>query len=344
MVLQSVSAPLELRDIQIPPLRVGQALVRIAFSGVCHSQVFEARGARGVDQWLPHLLGHEGSGVVVDVHPTVKKVDVGDSVILTWIKCDGHDAGGTTYETPQGPVNGGPVTTLSDYAVVSENRLVLMPSGVPGDVAVLFGCALPTGGGIVLNELAAAPGSTVGIFGLGGVGLCALMVAVASGRFSEIVAVDLSNEKLRLAAELGATATVDGRDDPAAQILELTSGRGLDFSVESSGRVSVIEDAFSSTRHHGGLCVFASHPPAGDRVSLDPFDLINGKQIRGSWGGGCRPDRDVPIFAEMYRSGSLPLERILSARYSLDGANEALESIEKGDAMRPLIEIDSSIP
>jgi len=342
-VLVETGSALKLLNIEMPTLEDGQVCVKLAYSGVCQSQLAEVSGNRGIDDYLPHMLGHEGSGVVVQTGPEVKKVKPGDRVVLTWLRAEGADSGGVVYQSEDGAINGGPVTTFSEIAVVSENRLVVLPSGIPMDVAVLFGCALPTGGGLVLNELGASDGSTLAIFGLGGIGLCSLMVAAATGLFSQIFAIDVADEKLKLAEELGATVVINARGDPTEMIRDLTEGVGVDFSIESSGKVEVIETAFNAVRRNGGLCVFASHPPAGEVIRIDPFELINGKQIRGSWGGGSNPDRDVPLYAEMYVAGGLPLERLLSKRYQLDEINEALADLEAGRALRPLIEIDSTI-
>ncbi len=343
--LERAREPLAFVELGVPPLRMGQVLVRIAYSGVCHSQVMETQGLRGPDAWLPHMLGHEGSGVVEAIGENVTKVRVGDRVILTWIRCSGIDAGGSTFESSIGPINAGPVTTFSDFSIISENRLVLLPDDVPMDLAVLFGCALPTGGGIVLNELKPTGGETLAIHGLGGIGLCALLVAAASARFSRIIAIDVMDDKLQLALELGATDAINAESvlSPAAEIFELTDGRGVDFAIDASGKGTVIAGAFDAVRRQGGLCVFASHPPAGTRISLDPFEMINGKQIRGSWGGACEPDRDVPLFAEMYRAGKLPLEKLVSTRYRLEQINDALADLAAGRSLRPLIEIDSTI-
>ncbi len=330
----------EMIEVKLPDVGSGQVAVQVVYSGVCQSQLMEVHARRGVDPYLPHMLGHEGSGVVIEVGHGVTKVKPGDRVILSWIKGSGMDIQGTTYMSQEGPINGGPITTFNERAVLSENRLVPLPDGVPMDVAALFGCALLTGGGVVLNELDADSGSTLAIFGLGGIGLCALMVAVASGKFSKVIGIDVEDEKLLLAQELGATVAVDARDDALLQLREMTDGHGVDFSVECSGRVGVIEMAFDAVRRNGGLCVFASHPPEGDVIRLNPFELINGKRIRGSWGGASNPDLDIPHLAEMYRGGGLPLEKLLSKRYQLDQINEALADLEAGQALRPLIEIE----
>ena len=339
-VLCELNRPLAVEpDIGIPPLKPGQVLVRVAYSGVCHSQLMEVRGKRGADPYLPHLLGHEGSGYVEDTGPGVSKVQRGDRVILGWIKGRGMEAGGTVYSRGERRINAGGVTTFNEHAVVSENRCVLVPAGVPMDIAVLFGCAIPTGAGIVTNTLCPAPGSSVAVFGLGGVGLSALM---ATGLYdcAAVIAVDVEDDKLALARDFGASATINARrQDPVAAIYELTGGRGVDCSIEAAGTTASIEQAFRAVRKGGGRCIFASHPPQGESIRLDPYDLICGKRIEGSWGGGCDPDRDVPRFAEMYRQGRLPLERLITRRYTLDQINEALDDLEGRRTGRPLIVI-----
>lgn len=345
-VLSRLGAPLDVvSGIRLTAPGRGQVLVKLAYSGVCHSQLMEARGQRGADPYLPHLLGHEGTGKVVEVGEGVTKVKADDLVILGWIKGAGLDGGGARYQCDcmTQPINGGGVTTFNEYALVSENRIVPLPDGVPLDIGVLFGCALPTGAGILTNDLRPPPGSSVAIFGLGGIGLSALMATLLFD-CSLVIAVDVSAEKLDLARAFGATHVIDASlTDPVAMIRTLTDGRGADFAVEASGQARVIEQAFESVRRGGGTCVFASHPGQGERISIDPYELICGKQIRGSWGGGSHPDRDTPIFAALYRDGRLPLERLLSKRYPLGSINEALSDLEAKRVARPLIEIDTTL-
>lgn len=343
-VLTEPGKPLSIfAGVDIPDLGPSQVLVRVAFSGVCHSQLMEVRGLRGDDAWLPHMLGHEGSGKVLAVGGAVTKVAPGDYVILGWIRGGGRDGGGARYSCDGKIVNGGAVTTFSEQTVVSENRLTLLPEGVPMDIAVLFGCAVPTGAGITINEIDPEPGSTVAVFGLGGIGMSALM-ATKLYDCGMVVAVDISEPKLAMARDFGAGVTINSTDtDPVAEIDRLTGGRGVDYAVEASGICSVIETAFEVTRRGGGLCIFASHPRHGEKIRLDPHALISGKQIRGSWGGGSNPDVDIPRLAELYRTGTLPLEKLITRRYKLEEINEALDDLEAGNVGRPIIEIDPDL-
>jgi len=159
-----------------------------------------------------------------------------------------------------------------------------------------------------------------------------------------VIAVDVSNEKLALASSFGATHTINAStSDPEKKIKALTGGIGVDYSVEASGQVKVIEQAFASIRRNGGVCVFATHPENGKNISIDPYELICGKQIRGTWGGGSDPDRDIPMFAQLYLQGKLPLEKLITKRYKLEDINEALDDLEHHRVGRPLIEIDPSL-
>jgi S-(hydroxymethyl)glutathione dehydrogenase / alcohol dehydrogenase len=343
-VLHALNVPLRTRnDIEIPMLRHGQVLVKLAYSGVCHSQLMEARGGRGEDAYLPHLLGHEGSGVVVETGPDVTKVQSGDRIVLGWIKGSGIEAGGVKYKCSDGILNGGSVTTFNDYAIVSENRCVKVPIGVPMDIAALFGCAVLTGAGIITNSVRPIKGSSIAIFGLGGIGLSALMGLVLFD-CEMVIAVDISEDRLQMAKEFGATHTINAAEyEPVEAIRGLTHGRGTDYTVEAAGRSDTIEKAFDAVRRGGGLCVFASHPSHGSRISLDPFELICGKHIKGSWGGGSDPDRDIPIYADLYLKDKLPLDKLITKRYSLEEVNQALDDLEQNKVVRPLIVFDTAL-
>lgn len=340
-VLTKVGYPLEvISGIEIPSLRQGQVLVKVIFAGVCHSQLMEVRGFRGDDPWVPHMLGHEGTGVVVAVGESVSKVKLGDRVVLGWIKGRGIDAGGCQYIGPEGQIiNSGAVTTFSNYTVVSENRLVKLPDGSPMDIGVLYGCALSTGAGIVLNAAKPKVENSMAVIGLGGIGLSALMAAKSLG-VSKLYAIDVELKKLSLASELGASNVINAHEeDSVLRVLELTDGIGVDFAIEAAGTVKSIEMAFALTRKNGGRCIFASHPVHGDRLSIDPFDLISGKSIEGSWGGSAKPDEDVEVLGKFFREGRMPLRKIMSAPYKLNQINDALDDLERRLVSRAIVDM-----
>jgi S-(hydroxymethyl)glutathione dehydrogenase/alcohol dehydrogenase len=278
-ILQETSKPLVvLENIEIPTLQRGQVLTKLIYSGVCHSQLMEQKGLRGYDAYLPHFLGHEGVGTVIAVHPTVTKVSVGQKVILGWIKGSGLDAPGVKYPVGDGAlINAGAVTTLNQFAVVAENRLTPLPDGIPDDIGVLFGCAFLTGAGIVKNEAKPKKDNSMVFLGLGGIGISALMMAKAMG-VSNVIAADISESRLALAKEIGADHCFVANDRLKQNVFEVTGNAGADFAVESAGKSETIEIAFSLLSRYG-KCYFASHPKKDDKICLDPYELICGKQI-----------------------------------------------------------------
>lgn len=342
-VLQQINQPLQVEDLTIPELQSGQVLVKILYSGICHSQLNEIRGLKGEDKYLPHTLGHEGSGIVQTVGADVKKVKPGDHVVLTWIKGDGLDVPSTIYQRNDGSaVNSGAISTFIEYAVISENRLISLPEEMPLREASLLGCAVPTGAGIVMHTAQVKPGSSVAVFGVGGIGLSAVMASV-SVNAAITIAVDVSDYKLEQARQLGATHLIDAtRQDPLATILVITGGQGVDYAIEAAGQREVMETAFQSVRDNGGLCVLAGNLPHGERISLNPFHLIRGKRIVGTWGGESQPDRDIPIFVAQYLAGKLKLDRLLTHSYHLDDINQALADFGSGQTGRLLIDMTDS--
>jgi S-(hydroxymethyl)glutathione dehydrogenase / alcohol dehydrogenase len=340
-VLKQTNQPLQIEELNIPVLKKGQVLVKVAFSGVCHSQLNEVRGLKGVDNFLPHTLGHEGSGIVQAVGQGVSKVTEGDSVILTWIKGSGSDISSATYKRKDGSkVNSGAISTFMEYTVVSENRLIPVSNELSLRELPLLGCAIPTGVGIAFNTAKISQGSSVAVFGVGGVGLSAVLGSNLRGAKS-IIAIDLFDHKLELAGSLGATETINCNDhDVITHIKEITNGQGVDYAIEASGNCEAMELAFQSTRALGGLCVLAGNLPAGKTISIDPLELIKGKRIIGSWGGETQPDKDIPIYLDLYKTGKLKLNTLITQTYKLEEINQALDELEKGKLGRALVEMD----
>jgi S-(hydroxymethyl)glutathione dehydrogenase/alcohol dehydrogenase len=277
---------------------------------------------------------------VVDVGRGVSKVKKNDRVVLTWIKSGGMNVAGPKYVSGEQVINAGPVTTFSTLTIVSENRCVLLPPDIAPAVASLLGCAIPTGLGMVMNSIKPAKNSGIAIFGLGGIGLSALLGAVAS-ECKPVVAVDINPEKLAMAERFGATHMINARDqDPVDAIRSLTGGEGISYAVEASGTTKTIEQAFQSVKMNGGLCVFASHPPYGQKISIDPFDMICGRQLRGSWGGDSMPDRDIPRWADLYLRKKLPFDKLITHRLPFRKINEAVTLLKNGQAGRVLLEMN----
>ncbi len=339
-VLNRIGEPLTVEELTVPQPQAGQVLVDIAYSGVCRTQLNEIRGSKGHDRFLPHTLGHEGAGVVRQVGHGVEKVKAGDHVVLTWIKASGADVASSQYTRIDGSaVNSGAVSTLMTRTVASENRLVRISPEMPLREASLLGCAIPTGAGTVFNTARIAAASSVAIFGVGGIGLSAVLAAKAV-KATIIIAVDIYQHKLSQAIALGATDAINAPEqDALSAIHSITSGRGVDYAIESAGVRQSMETAFQSVRCNGGLCILAGNLPSGQRISIDPFDLIKGKRITGTWGGETQPDRDIPRYADMYMSGGFDMQKLITHECGLSDINRAFDDLEQGRAGRILVDM-----
>ncbi len=337
-ILTEINRPLKLWELEIPPLGKGQVLVKIFYTGVCRSQVNEIKGLKGADPYLPHTLGHEGSGIVLECGEGVTKVKPGDHVVATWIKGKGLDAPQVIYRANEIKINSGAISTFMDHSVISENRLVPIPKDVPLKEAALFGCAIPTGAGIIFNDMKPAAKATIAIFGVGGIGASAMLAAHCECPHC-LIAVDRESSKLELAKKLGATHVIhaDG-EDVLKSIAAITGGKGVDFAVEAVGHKQVMEMAFKSVRDKGGLCILAGNAPKGVAIECDPFDFIKGKRLVGSWGGGVDPDRDIPLFLQRFMASQHKVESLISQVLPLSQINEAFDLMQQQKAARILIE------
>ena len=324
-------------ELEIPKLQEGQVLVKVKYSGICRTQLNEIKGLKGPDRFLPHTLGHEGSGVVVDIGPGVTKVKKDQNVVLTWIKGDGIDAKGTIYHANNLKVNSGPISTFLEYAIIAENRLIPIAKEISLKQASLFGCAVPTGAGIIYNELDLKKESSIALFGLGGIGLSALIAAKAKGA-KQIIAIDVEKSKLELAKSFGATDTIHYHQESfTASLQAITEGKGVDFAVEAVGKKDVMESAFKSVKDSTGLCVLAGNTPKDVKIECDPFDFIKGKKLIGTWGGRVKPDRDIPYFLKDLSKQSEHLDRLISHEAPLDEINGLIQLLDTGKANRTLV-------
>ena len=338
-VLTKNNSPLKIiNKLKFTKLRKGQVLVRILHSAICRSQIMEIEGKRGKDKYLPHLLGHEGAGIVHRVGAGVKKVAKDDKIFLSWIKGKGLDSGGTKIKNQKKTVNAGPITTFSNFSVISENRCFKIPKGFPLKKSVIFGCAVPTGAGIILNEIKPKKKDRICIIGLGGVGLSAL-IACKMLKLKNIIVVDIDNKKIKIAKKVGFKKTILLKNNKNAitKILNFNKGRYFDYTIESSGKSKSIEFAFSLTKKFGGKCFFASHPNEKSKISIKPFDLISGKKIFGSWGGGSDPQKIAKIMSKFFLKNKKILNLYFTKEYSLKNINKAIKDFKKKSVLKPLI-------
>ncbi len=337
-VLEKINAPLKVEELSVPELKPGQVLVSVHFSGLCHSQLNEITGLKGDDKFLPHTLGHEGSGIIEAVGSGVTKVEPGDSVVLTWIKASGMDVPTSKYFRLNGDcVNSGAIATFLTRAVISENRVVKIPKKMPLDLAALLGCAISTGMGTVKNISQPKKGDSFAVYGIGGVGLAALHAAAILGA-NPVIAIDVSAEKLKKARDFGATHLIDAnKADVIKSIMEITSGNGVDHAVECAGISESMENAFRCVRNNGGQALIVGNLPKNGKITIDPFMLICGKRIAGSWGGGTEPDKDIPEYVKMHLEGKLKLAMMITHQFKLHEINEAFDMLKSGNAGRIII-------
>lgn len=329
-ILVEQRKPLIVTEVELPQqLEPGQVLVRLEYSGICGSQLGEIDGVKGPDKYLPHLLGHEGSGTVVSLGPGVRTVKEDDAVVLHWRKGSGIESDPPVYRSDLGPVNAGLVTTFNEYAVVSENRLTRIPQEFDRAVATLFGCAVTTGFGVVQNDAKLKIGESVVVYGSGGVGLSIVQASALVSAYP-IIAVDLQDNRLELAKDLGATHTINGNSENVSdQIQQILGSYDLDVFIDNTGNTSVIETGYALTGA-SGRTILVGVPKSSDNISIHSLPLHFGKILTGSHGGGASPESDIPRYTNLYSEGKLRLKHLISNTYPLNSINDAIADMRSG--------------
>jgi S-(hydroxymethyl)glutathione dehydrogenase/alcohol dehydrogenase len=331
---------LEIAKIDVTsPIRHGQVLVNVHYSGVCASQVHEIDGLKGPDSFLPHLLGHEGSGTVMEVGEGVRFVKPGDHVVMHWRLGNGIQSANPTYDWDGRTVNAGSVTTFNSHAIVSENRLTPIPKWFDLRLAPLLGCAVTTAFGAIGNDAQVKIGESVVIFGVGGVGLAAVMAAQLTTA-NPIIAIDLDQKKLDFALDLGATHVIDARRQDTENVLRsLLGDEGADVVIETTGVRSVIETAYNICSPIGRT-VLVGVPDPRDPASIPTLPLHFGKKLIGSHGGSSKPHIDIPRLVRLVELGKLDLSTIPLTERPLTEINEAISDLRAGMPGRQLIRMD----
>jgi alcohol dehydrogenase len=353
------SKPLAIEELELDDPSHGEVLVKIAAAGLCHSDLSVIDGNR--PRPTPMALGHEAAGVVEKLGPGVDDLKLGDHVVMVFVPSCGHclpcAEGRPALCEPGAAANGAGtllsgqrrlhrngtdvhhhlgVSAFAEYATVSRRSLVKIEKGLPLDEAALFGCAVLTGVGAVINTAKVSAGASVAVIGLGGVGLSCLLgtVAVGAGR---IVAVDLSDDKLGLARQLGATDTFNPGNAGAVDEIRSATGGGVEFAFEMAGSVRAMELAYKITRR-GGTTVTAGLPPPDHTFALPQVNLVaEERTIKGSYIGTCVPSRDLPRYIELYRRGKLPVDRLMSGRLKLEEINLGFDRLHEGKAIRQVV-------
>ena len=357
------SKPLAIETIELAPPGAGELRVRVLAAGLCHSDLSVIDGSR--PRPMPMVLGHEATGEIVELGAGVDGFVLGDRVVFSFVPMCGHcepcAAGRPALCEPGAQANAGGrllgggmrwhdaddaplqhhlgVSGFAEYTVTSAHSAVRIDRDLPPEIAALFGCAVMTGVGAVINTARVAPGESVAIFGLGGVGLAALLGARAASAYP-LMAVDTVSEKLALARELGADLTIDAsREDAVAAIREHTRG-GAMHVIESVGNEKVLAQAYAATRR-GGSTVTVGLPGPQQMLSIPAVSLTaEERTIKGSYMGSAVPSRDIPRYVALYRHGRLPVDRLLSHRLKLDDINVGFDRLKRGEAIRQVVLFD----
>jgi alcohol dehydrogenase len=355
----SESRPLEVAELELGPPGMGELLVRVGAAGLCHSDLSVIDGSR--PRVMPMVLGHEAAGEVVEVGPGAEGFERGDHVVMAFVPacglcvpcragrpalCDPGAAANTAGSLLGGgrrwhPAGDGElhhhlgVSAFADHVVVSAKSAVKVDSSLPFEIAALFGCAVLTGVGAAVNSAQVKMGESVAIFGLGGVGLSALIGAHAAGA-TTIAAVDVVPSKLELARELGATHAIAAGDDTVEEVRTATGG-GAEKAIETVGSARVLGQAYAATRR-GGTTVTVGLPHPSQMLEISAVSLVaEERTLRGSYLGSSVPAVDIPRYIDLYLSGLLPVDRLLTHRIALDDVNEGFDRLASGEAVRQAI-------
>jgi S-(hydroxymethyl)glutathione dehydrogenase/alcohol dehydrogenase len=338
-ILVEQRKPLVVDEVELPALTYGQVLVDISVSRICGSQIGEIDGVKGPDRFLPHLLGHEGGGTVLEVGPCVKHVKPGDRVVLHWRPGKGIEAPPPVYNWNGKKASAGFLTTFNRYAVVSENRLTAVPADTDFEVCSLLADTLTTGFGVINNDARVRIGESVVIIGCGGIGLGVVLGAKLAGAHP-IIAVDIQDHKLKKAAEFGATHGINStKADFVEETLKILGGRAPDVVIDGTGNPQVLEKAFPLAANTG-RCVIFGVMPHDRKMSLHTLPLHFGKVLTGSHGGSSQPADDIPRYLRMMRDKVFDPRPFVTHRISLEQVNEGIAKMRSGEVIHIMIHFD----
>lgn len=332
-VLTEINKPLEIKDVQLTDLKFGQVLVKIIMSGICGSQLHEIKGHKGNAKFLPHLMGHEGCGIVQEIGPGVTNVKVGDKVVMHWRVGAGIESPFPTYVMDGKSISSGKVTTLSEYSIVSENRLTSVPIDTPPELCSILGCALTTALGIIDNETDLKFGESVAIIGTGGVGLNLIQAAKLKGA-GHIIAIDLNLSKKDACILLGA-------DEFCQTIYEVKEK--VDVIIDTTGLANIFDESVKHLSNNGRLILVGQPSPNVAFTVSNALQLFNGRglSVKATQGGKTVPQDDIPRYIRLYNRGRLNIDDLISHRFKLDQVNQAFELLKTGYAKRIIIEMET---
>ena len=330
-VLVEIDAPLAVRDVELTELKVGQVLVKVLVSGLCGAQLHEINGNKGNAKFLPHLMGHEGCGVVEAVGDGVTTVKEGDKVVMHWRPGTGIESPFPSYVLDGKSISSGKVTTLSEYSIVSENRLTAVPQDTPAELCAILGCALTTAMGIIDNEVDLKFGESVAIIGTGGVGLN-LIQAAAMKSACPIIAVDNNLSKGQMCLDIGANKFYTSIDQIEGKV---------DIVIDTTGIPEVISQGISILSNTGRMILVGQPAPGKFVEVMNAVNLFNGigQCIKATQGGKTNPQEDIPRYIRLHNEGLLNVSKLITHTFALDQINQAFDLLKSGNAGRIMIKI-----
>jgi S-(hydroxymethyl)glutathione dehydrogenase / alcohol dehydrogenase len=337
-ILVESGRPLAVEEIRLPDrLDFLQVLVKVHTSTICGAQINEIDAVKGPDKFLPHLLGHEALGTVIETGPGVTSCKRDDTVVMHWRPGKGMQSPTPAYSWNGRKVNAGWVTTFNEYAVVAENRVTPVPASIDRRTAPLLGCAVTTALGVVNNDASVAIGESVVVFGVGGVGLNVVQFAAMVGAFP-VIAVDRLDNKLAMAQRFGATHVVNSDKEPdfAARIRDLVGADGVDKVVETTGVKRLIECGYDLTAKKG-RCILVGVPR--EKVEIYTLPLHFEKVLKGSEGGHSQPARDIARLVRLAEAGRINYDGVVTDEFPLEKINDALDLMRSGKSGRILLNI-----
>lgn len=337
-ILVETGKPLIVDEFDLPDrLEHGQVLAHVHTSSICGAQINEIDAVKGIDKFLPHLLGHEALATIVETGPGVVSCKQGDTVVMHWRPGKGIQSNTPVYSWRGKRLNAGWVTTFNEYAVVSENRVTPVPASIDRTSAPLLGCAVTTALGVVNNDAQIAIGEAVVVFGVGGVGLNIVQFAAMVGAHP-VIAVDRLDNKLEMARQFGATHAINSEavEDVAAEVRSITGADGPDKVVETTGVKNLIELAYDITAKKG-RCILVGVPR--EKAEIYTLPLHFEKVLKGSEGGQCQPARDIPRLVRLSDAGKVNYRGIVTHEFALDDVNDALDLMRSGTSGRILLNI-----
>lgn len=338
-VLRKVKKPLKIEKLMMPNIGDDQLLVKIKYTYVCGSQINEIDGKKGKDKFLPHVLGHEASGKIISIGKKVKKFKAKDRVFLSWIKKNNLETKNLPYKDQKNKiVNSGQISTFSKHTIIGQNRVYKIPRGIPMDIAALLGCAIPTGFGIVFKYLKKLnKNSFIGIYGCGGVGIMSLIALKALG-FKNIYVVDNNFRNLKIAKKFGCN---DIYFIKSIKELKIDNKKILKTkaNIEISGNQEVMNYAIKNLPNDG-MCILAGNIKKGNKIRINPYDLIFGKKIFGFSGMDVSLEKNLGLYEEIIKKTNIKKLRSIYKTYSLKQINKAIIDFKKGKVFRSLLKIN----